>query len=200
MQTRIFEHFDRLCKEHGAGGVVLEIGSTGTADTLLALPSLSLATRRIGVNLEAQPPLTGIEFVTANANAMPWLADMSIDTVLCNSTLEHDAYFWRTLSEVRRVLKPGGLFVVGVPGYAENRSRRLALKAAIALWPEPLPGATRLRASAASTPALVVHRFPADYYRFGEDALRAVFLEDMESLTLDRLMHPPRFIAAGRRR
>lgn len=41
----------------------------------------------------------------------------SLDCILSSSVLEHDKFFWRTLSEVRRVLRPGGLFIVGVPTY-----------------------------------------------------------------------------------
>jgi SAM-dependent methyltransferase len=33
------------------------------------------------------------------------------------SAMEHDAYFWKTAAEIRRVLKKGGLFIVGVPIY-----------------------------------------------------------------------------------
>ena len=199
MHPRIFAHFDLLAQRYGLRGSVLEVGATGTPDTLLNLPTLRAATRRIGINLDPHAALPGIEFVTGNANHMPWLKDAVIDAVLCNSTLEHDARFWLTLSEIRRVLKPGGVFLVGVPGYAENRRRRL-LDVAQRVWRHPLPGAAALEAASASTRALIVHRFPADYYRFGADAVREVFLEGMDMLEFTRLMDPPRFVAVGRRR
>lgn len=38
--------------------------------------------------------------------------DASFDTVVSTSQLEHDPTFWLTLSEVKRVLRPGGHFIL----------------------------------------------------------------------------------------
>ena len=95
------------------------------------------------------------------------------DMVLCNATLEHDRYFWRSLAEMKRVLRPGGLLVIGVPGYVEN--------------PE--------RDHGKSTHTYRVH-YKFDYYRFSEQAVRDVFFEGMLAVEV----HAIRAAADHRRR
>lgn len=200
MHEEIRSHFDELCTRHRVDGDVLEVGATGTPDTLLTLAALSRARRRIGLNAEPQPPLPGVEMVTADANAMTLFADASFDAVLCNSMLEHDARFWLSLGEMKRVLRPGGLLMVGVPAFTERRSLGRRFRAGLArLWSAPLPGARHLDGAAASTPTLAVHRFPADYYRFGIDAMREIFFAGMEVVSIDELMTPPRLVGVARR-
>lgn len=38
--------------------------------------------------------------------------DAEFDVVISTSALEHDPQFWRTLGQVRRVLRPGGYFIL----------------------------------------------------------------------------------------
>ena len=200
MHREVFAAFDRLCREHGAGGVVLEIGATGSDDALLCLPALAGSVRRFGINLAPQTATHGFEIIVGNANEMATVPDASIDTVLCNSVLEHDARFWLTLTEVRRVLKPGGLFLVGVPGYSERHRAGWLIRLLSRLLPASLPLGRGLQAKAASTPTLVVHHYPRDYYRFGRDAIGDVFLAEMDIVTIEEILNPPRFIAVARQR
>ncbi len=198
MHSTIFTHFDRLCRPHRIQGTVLELGAMSGPDTLLALPALSGAVRRIGINMAPQAGQPGIEMLTGNCNDMPMIDSGSVDLVLSNSMLEHDRAFWLTLAEVRRVLKPGGLFMLGVPGYAEHRPRPL-LRTIGRIWKRPLPGAATLESSLASTACLVVHRYPADYFRFGRDAIADVLLAGLEIVSVEAVMQPPRFIGVGRK-
>jgi ubiquinone/menaquinone biosynthesis C-methylase UbiE len=97
--------------------------------------------------------------------------DGYFDLVLCNSVLEHDPAFWKTLAEMKRVLK--GHIVIGVPAFVEQ-----------------------------SRAVLQVHRYPKDYYRFGEDAVREVFFEglnlrDLQVLMLNFPPPAPRILAWG---
>jgi SAM-dependent methyltransferase len=199
VHTRIFEAFNRLCAVHGAGGIVLEIGATGDRDTLLCLPALATSQRRFGLNIQAQKSAHGFEIITGNANDMAMLPTASVDTVLCNSVLEHDARFWLTLAEIHRVLRPGGLFVVGVPGYSEHRRASPFTRLMAKILPVNSRAGLALQARAATTPTLLVHRYPRDYYRFGADAIRHVFLADMEMLAIEEVMIPPRFVGVARR-
>ena len=199
MQRDVFWAFNRLCTEHKAGGVVLEIGATGAQDTLLCLPVLAGSQRRFGLNMGAHKSSHGFEILRGNSNDMAMVQTASVDTVLCNSVLEHDARFWLTIAEVRRVLKPGGLFLVGVPGYSEHRRASRPTRLLARLLPQSLPFGRRLEASVASTPTLLVHRYPRDYYRFGLDAIRHVLLADMDIVSIEEIMTPPRFLAVARR-
>lgn len=169
-------------------------------DTLLNLPALSGATEKVGLNVDPQPAFGSFRMIVGNANAMTMFEGESFDLVLCNSVLEHDAHFWLSLAEVRRVLRPGGIAMIGVPGYtvARGAGKRLAT-AASRLWSPKLPGGTLLAGLAATTPTLNVHNYPADYYRFSAQAMRDVFLDGLEVLSVEELMIPPRIIGVGRK-
>jgi SAM-dependent methyltransferase len=187
--------FRDLCRTYGAGGEVLEIGAVPDASTLLLLPELAGATGRIGINLEGPSQFGGFEIVGGNANAMPGFADGSFDLVLCNAVLEHDPRFWLTLGEIRRVLRVGGIAMIGVPGYVRGSTPAAKLagvlgRAVRSAW---------LDGIAASTPVLHVHDFPGDYYRFGEQAMREVFFDGYEVLEQRAVMTPPRLIGVGRK-
>lgn len=197
MHPRIFAAFDRVCRERGAGGDVLEIGATSAPDTLLRLPALARARSRAGVDLEGGTTCDGIPILRANTNDLSLFAAASFDTVLANSVLEHDPRFWLTLAEVRRVSRPGALVVLGVPAYAPGTSAPLLRRLARV----PVAGALVRRAAGArlaSTPTLVVHDFPGDYYRFSAQAMREVLLDGLDEREVTTLMSPPRVVGSGR--
>ena len=58
------------------------------------------------------PSVTGI--VRGSVSNLP-IADACIDVVLCNHVLEHVNEDVETLKELRRVTRPGGLLLLGVP-------------------------------------------------------------------------------------
>jgi SAM-dependent methyltransferase len=192
MHPTVFREFDRICRERHAGRRVLEVGAMASPDTLLMLPSIRKADERVGLNLDGPFEWDGCTVHGGNANDMTVFEDGHFNTVLCNSMLEHDAWFWKSLAEMRRVLAPGGLMVVGVPGFDDlgmtswNRLLRFA----------PLPRGL-VDGWRASTLTLHVHNYPSDYYRFSLDACRTVFMAGLEQVEVRRVMVPPRVIAAG---
>jgi SAM-dependent methyltransferase len=199
MHPAIFEIFERICRARGAGGDVLEIGATPATDTLLHLPCLAAARSRIGLDLDGPHQCDGFAIVAGQANGMTMFADASFDTVLCNSMLEHDGRFWLTLAEIRRVLRPGGLLVLGIPAYLRDRlSDRLGES-----WAPRDPGGADCAAVPkwleAATAVLGVHDYPHDYYRFSAHAVGEVLMEGMVDIELTPAMQPPRLVASGRR-
>jgi SAM-dependent methyltransferase len=197
MHPQIFEAFDEICRRRGAGGVVLEIGAVPSPDTLLMLPALAGARERIGLNLDPACEYRGCPILQGDAKNMGSFADGRFDTVLCNSVLEHEPRFWLILAEIRRVTTPGGLVVIGVPGYAPAPSS-FGRRARRRLGRLPLLG-TILANGLAATPTLVPHHLPRDYYRFSEQACRDLFMEGMQQVEILRRLDVPRFIASGRR-
>lgn len=178
---------------------MLEIGATPSADTLLRLPALAGARRRVGVNLDGHHRFGDIEILQADGNSLvglPGFDDESFDTVLCNSVLEHDRFFWRTLAEMKRLTRPGGVIGIGVPGYMKLPLERLAARAARALGWIGVPARVRDPLQAA-TLTLQVHNYPGDYYRFSPQAVAEVFLEGLVDIELHALMMPPRVIGFG---
>ncbi|NKC30246.1 methyltransferase domain-containing protein [Falsiroseomonas selenitidurans] len=116
-----FEHLHRYCiaRDLADGRDVLDVASgEGYGAALLA----GLARSVTGVELDAASVAhaqrnyarAGLRFLCADAQALP-LADASFDLVVCFETLEHLPDQARFLAEVRRVLRPGGLFLVSTP-------------------------------------------------------------------------------------
>jgi SAM-dependent methyltransferase len=50
-----------------------------------------------------------------DVRAMPEIADASYDCVFCSGVLEHVDDCHAAVAEIHRILRPGGLFLVGVP-------------------------------------------------------------------------------------
>jgi SAM-dependent methyltransferase len=198
MHPLVRASFEEICRARKASGTILEVGATPSRKTLLCLPSLAHAARRVGVNLAGpEGHFHGNELYQANAHDLSRFADESFDVVLCNAVLEHDPRFWRSLSEMRRVCRKGGLLAIGVPGYAiaawEERLHNL-----LARVPKLYQWSYRhLNVLVAGTFTLGVHDAPGDFYRFSEQAMREVFMEGMRDVEIHRLMIPPRIIGVG---
>ena len=93
---------------------VLEIGSYQVAgqEDLVDLRSLFAGRPYTGTDFRAGP---GVDLV-ANVEALP-LPTASVGTVLAFSVFEHVKRFWKGFDEVRRVLRPDGVFLVCCPFY-----------------------------------------------------------------------------------
>lgn len=93
---------------------VLEIGSYQVAgqEDLIDLRSMFAGRPYTGVDFRAGP---GVDLV-ANVEDLP-LPDASVGTVLAFSVFEHVKHFWKGFEEVRRVLRPDGVFLVCCPFY-----------------------------------------------------------------------------------
>jgi SAM-dependent methyltransferase len=158
----------------------LEVGASGW--TLLSIPAFADGLR-VALNRRFDQPteqLARTIRVRADGNQLPF-ADDSFDCVLSCSALEHDRWFWRSTAEARRVLRPGGCFVVGVPIYMT------------------LPTDTDR-----TTLTYARHGFAygADYYRFSEQAVREVFFDGYAAVTDEVIVRQrpnPYLVAAGRK-
>jgi SAM-dependent methyltransferase len=93
-------------------GPILEIGSYQVAgqEAIGDLRSLFPGRDYLGLDMRPGP---GVDLV-GNVEALD-LPDASVGTVLAFSTFEHVKHFWRGFDEVRRVLRPDGVFVLSVP-------------------------------------------------------------------------------------
>jgi len=94
---------------------VLEVGAT-RSDNLLTLPKFSEA-QCVGINPDPEqlgwggwgdkalpiwPGHKGWSIQLGTGHDLPW-PDGYFDLVLCNSVLEHDPAFWKTLAEARSI-------------------------------------------------------------------------------------------------
>lgn len=82
----------------------------------LSLPDLHTARGRYGEFDVAEDSYRRANFLAASALKLPF-ADAYFDQVICSEVLEHIHDYKSVLGEIRRVLKPGGLFAVSVPRF-----------------------------------------------------------------------------------
>ena len=210
MSPEVYSAFDSICHSEAPEGPILEVGAVPGPDSLLNLPSISRVQDKIGLNMESftdeqnivqhfdSSPV--IKMITGNANHMDMFADNTFGCVLCNSTLEHDPRFWETLIEIRRVTRPGGLIVIGVPGFRGMGPSYLAQPHSFAgRGIRLLARITRADALLAGTNTLGEHFFPGDYYRFTEQAIMEIFLEGLVEKRCRWVMTPPRIIGWARK-
>jgi SAM-dependent methyltransferase len=195
MHPAVFNVFDEICRTRKAGGTVLEIGATPEDSTLLNLPSLTGAVKKIGINKADRFQSDDPVILKVDANDMSCFPSGYFDAVLCNAVLEHDPFFWKTLAEIRRVIRVGGLTVIGTPGYTqlpfETRLRRwISRLSRFSRHPNGWP-------LQHSTLTLGLHNFPGDYYRFSEQTFREVFFEGMTDIMIQTVLVPPRIIGSG---
>ena len=111
-------------------GRVLDVGS---GDGTLAARLVAMGGQVTGLD----PALTALErarashpdleFVAPTAEGAFPFADSAFDTVTCVNVLQHVADTQSLLSEVRRVLTPGGLLAVAVPCHGRVRNVLVAL-------------------------------------------------------------------------
>jgi SAM-dependent methyltransferase len=151
----------------------LEVGGLIGPKSLLRCPTLR-GVERYCLNLRPLESARGITAVEGNANDMAVFDDESFDLVLSNATLEHDKHFWLSVAEMHRVLAPGGLLIIGAPGYVRD------------------PGRDRGKA----TDTYRVH-FRFDYYRFSTQTFDEVFFAGMEDVEVQSILRPPRLIGLG---
>ncbi|HET9152799.1 MAG TPA: class I SAM-dependent methyltransferase [Solirubrobacterales bacterium] len=91
------------------------------------------AGRMLGVEVyegpAAEAEAKGLEVarVDLEAGRLPW-PDESVDVVVCNQVLEHLKNIWLPMTEMYRLLRPGGHAVLSVPNLASLHNRvQLAL-------------------------------------------------------------------------
>lgn len=181
-------------------GDLLELGAVAsTARRLMAShPEL----RYHGIDLRVDQEAADLGVIEGTAHQLPF-DDDTFDAVVSSSMFEHDDAFWLSLAEVRRVLRPGGVLVVGVPGYASNLTGRARVARRIRDRLVRTPALARMAARPAlngmiSTPTYPFHT-DRDLYRFSELAVREVLCRDLDVVEVRHVLTPPRIFAAATR-
>ena len=103
---------------------VLDVGA-GSGEDLLNIKD-RLSSKRVSLYaVETYPPYievlrkNGIEVASINIEreSLPF-SDNSFDLIVVNQVMEHVKEIFWIISELRRVLKPGGRLIIGVPNLA----------------------------------------------------------------------------------
>ena len=184
-------HFERWCMKFNNKGSILEIGCGPSPNPLLKMQSLKKAKYKVGINLKAYDHYKDFKVLKCNANNMrECFKDNTFDIVLCNAIFEHDKYFWKSVSEIHRVLKPGGVFILGVPGFCENsKNWKTDDKAAL--------NKVNSLGIHMTTVTFKLHKNSGDYWRFSEQAYQEVLMEGFKLGACHAVMVPPRIIGYG---
>ena len=95
-------------------GTILDVGCGEMPYRDLLLEAPSRATRYIGLDLAGTAYSRHQPDVFWNGAVIP-LRDASVESALATEVLEHCPEPLRTLSEIHRVLKPGGVLLITVP-------------------------------------------------------------------------------------
>jgi hypothetical protein len=185
--ARIVAEFSRMAANHRAAGPYLEIGAGPGGGTVLGGSYFSGAERH-AVGAGPATEANGVTYYQGDPNDMRALfGDGYFGTVLWNGALAHDRFFWLTLGEIRRVLAPGGLMMLVVPGFSKGGEP--ARFKVVGAKGNPIPD---------TTVTYRVHT-PQDYWRISPQAMRQVVLESFEALEVKTAMMPPRIFAVGRK-
>lgn len=182
MSPKVFDCFrDQISKLDLAkkqNSTILEIGAG--AWTLLDI--FSADNTKIALNPILSKALMARKDINAIAGTSQQIPvpDNSVDVILSCSVLEHDKFFWKSLSEIRRVLRPGGYIFIGVPAFLKLPWDFLN-----------------------STLTFKRHGFAynADFYRFSELAVSDVILDGLsqKEVILIRRWPNPYLLGIGRK-
>jgi SAM-dependent methyltransferase len=93
-------------------GRVLEIGSMNVNGSVREY--FTEATEYIGIDMQEG---NGVDIVMPSTNCISKWGQESFDTVLCLEVLEHDRTFWRTVEDMRLLVKRGGHMIITTPSY-----------------------------------------------------------------------------------
>lgn len=107
-QTGTF--LQKFIDTHGISGKVLDVGS---ADITGNIRPYLTSVEYVGVDMR---PDTNVDVVLNAHDLVSHFGKDSFDVVMSFDMLEHDDRFWESVSQMREVLKPGGWFLLGVPG------------------------------------------------------------------------------------
>ena len=125
---------DKIAQDVETGGNVLEV-ATGTG--LIALKIASAADQVHAIDISPQmideakkkaeeKRIDNVAFSMEDAYALPF-GDGIFDTVICCNALHNMKHPGDALSEIRRVLKPGGRFISIIAGVGESFKFKIAL-------------------------------------------------------------------------
>lgn len=124
----ILAMLERIAREASAPRALLDVGCWDGAYT--ERYARALGGPAFGVELferqarDAEARGITVARLDLETGAFPW-ADGSMDVVVSNQVFEHLKNVWRPMSEIHRVLKPGGWLVLSVPNLGSLHNRVL---------------------------------------------------------------------------
>lgn len=145
---------------------VLEVGALDINGSVR--PLFDGVAEYVGTDMREGP---GVDVVVDGAELAKRFRNRKFDVIVSTELLEHDARFWATLDNIRRLLKPGGHLLLSARG------------------------------ATADGHAMFEHSFPYDYWRFMPQSVPLLLdLAGCDPVTIEQDTGHPGFLAVGRRR
>lgn len=192
MITEVFDEYRRIFRTlNPLPKSALEVGALPTSQGLLTCKELRTVPQKIGINLNQTGTYGGVTVEIMDAREMTF-PDNTFDLVVSSATLEHVPDFWLVCDEMKRVLAPGGLLIVNVPGFVQtkfgNKIRRLGFKLGL----HDLVKRTTI--------TMRIHDAPNDYYRFSIHSFGEVIMSGLIGVKIWTIRKPPpRIFGMGRK-
>ena len=182
---RIAAEFRRFAERQDAVAPYLELGVIDPAVSALTGGTFSGERHLLGPALDPGADADGLHRHRGEPSDLGQFGDGQFQTVLWNDALVHDRRFWHTLDELRRVLAPGGVLILSVPGFSTAADRAGVTVAG----PKGNPIAD-------ATPTYRIHASP-DFWRISPQAMRHVVLEGLDIREVRVSSMPPRIFGVG---
>lgn len=111
MRSQTRDLVEKILKERGPFKKVLDVGSMEAGGGKIS--DLFEDMDYLGVDMR---PGDNVTKVINGHDLMEEFKPESFDLVICFDTFEHDDKFWLTMDNIKKVVKPGGWIVIGMPG------------------------------------------------------------------------------------
>jgi len=189
MHPKQFKKCEEIFSKFKITGRVLEVGAVPNTNNLLNSSFLDSVKEKIGLNINGPKKFNDFEILEGNANDMIMFSDEYFECVLCFSVLEHDKFFWKSISEMKRVLEKKGLMIIATPTYRNHSLSNILHR---------IPGTNCfVEIIKKSIITYRVHNFPGDYYRFSEQTFREIFFDGFTNVIIETILNPPHAIGYG---
>jgi len=182
-ELSVAQIYNKIISDVAPTGNILAVGDSARDHAILNMQYFKDNRENInaiGINIVKSHcgPFNHFEIKYCNAHNIEY-PDGYFDSVLSIMMLEHDPEFWLSVNEMKRVLKNGGSFIIGIPGFVN-----------------PIKISSDKFHLGNGTICYENHGDP-DCYRFSPHAFEYFIFKGMDRVRIFYSKLPPRLIGTG---
>lgn len=188
LHNKIVAEYETLIRVHEVQAPILEI-MHGQQQSAITMSGILAGKECHAIGRGKSTAVGGVSFHQGNPNDMSALfGDQCFSTVIWDRAIERDPFFWLTLAEIKRVLKPAGFLIVCAPGFGKTNKFGLKITGAKG---NVVPALTATRA---------LDTQAADFWRASPQCMRKVILNDFDVREVKMSFFIPHLFAVGQSR